>query len=69
MMLAYFPELKLLHERRRQRDGEFFMPEFLVEVRDVIQREHLDVDRIFGIHAGSTPWTEIDAAIAKAVAR
>jgi hypothetical protein len=45
------------------------MPEFLVEVRDVIQREHLDVDRIFGIHAGSTPWTEIDAAIAKAVAR
>jgi hypothetical protein len=72
MMLAYFPALKLLYtsdEIQRQRDGEFFMPEFLVEVRDVIRREHLDVDRIFGIHAGSTPWTEIDAAIAKAVAR
>jgi len=71
-MMAYFPALKLLYtsdEVQKQRSGEFFMPEFLLEVRDVIRREHLDVDRIFGFHAPPTPWSEIEAAIAKASAR
>ena len=45
-----------------------FMPEYLLEVRDAIRREHLDVDRIFGFHAAPTPWTEIEATIAKASA-
>jgi len=71
-MMAYFPALKLLYtsdEVQKQRNGEFFMPEFLLEVRDVITREHLDVDRIFGFHAPPTPWSEIEAAIARASAR
>jgi hypothetical protein len=72
MMSVYFPALKLLYtsdEIQRQRDGSFFMPEFLLEVRDMIRREHLDVERVFGMHIGPTPWPEIDAAIAKASAR
>jgi hypothetical protein len=72
MMAAYFPALKLLYtsdEIQRQRDGSFFMPELLLEVRDLIQREHLAVDRIFGMHIGPIPWSEIEAAIAKASAR
>jgi hypothetical protein len=44
------------------------MPEFLLEVGDVIRREHLDVDRVFGFHAGPTPWRVIEAAIASASA-
>ena len=72
MMAAYFPALKILYtsdEIQRQRSGGFFMPELLLEVRDLVQREHLDVDRVFGFHIGSIPWTEIEAAIAKAGAR
>ena len=72
MMAAYFPALKLLYtsdEIQRQRGGGFFMPELLLEVRDLIQREHLDVDRVFGMHIGSIPWSEIEAAIAKASGR
>jgi hypothetical protein len=72
MMAAYFPALKLLYtsdQIQRQRGGGFFMPELLLEVRDMLQREHLEVDRVFGMHIGLTPWSEIEAAIAKASAR
>jgi uncharacterized surface protein with fasciclin (FAS1) repeats len=72
MMMGYFPALKLLYtsdEIQRMRNGTFFMPELLLEVRDAIRREHLDVDRIFGFHVGPTPWSEIEAAIASASAR
>ena len=42
------------------------MPQLLLEVRDAVRRERLDVDRIFGFHIGPTPWADIEAAIAKA---
>jgi hypothetical protein len=71
MLMAYFPALKLLYtsdEIQPLRAGGFFMPELLLEVRDAIRREHLEVERIFGFHAAPTPWSEIEAAIAKASA-
>jgi hypothetical protein len=71
-MVAYFPALKLLYtsdEIQRLRNGTFFMPELLLEVRDVVRRERLDVARIFGFHVGPTRWSEIEAAIASASAR
>jgi hypothetical protein len=70
-MIAYFPALKLLYtsdEVQPLPSGGFFMPEFLLEVGDVIRREHLNVDRVFGFHAGPTPWRVIEAAIASASA-
>jgi hypothetical protein len=72
MMLAFFPELRLLYtsdEIQKLPSGEYFAPEYLMEVRDVINREHLEVQTIFGMHIGAVPWAEIDAAIAKAAAR
>jgi hypothetical protein len=72
MMAAYFPAQRLLYtsdEIQRERGGGFFMPELLLEVRDLIQRERLDVERVFGFHIGSTPWSEITAAIAQAGTR
>ena len=67
MMLAYLPALKLLYssdEIQPQRGGGFFMPAYLVEVRDAVRRERLDVERVFGFHIGPTPWSEIEKAIA-----
>jgi hypothetical protein len=70
-MAAYFPALKLLYtsdEVQPQRGGGFFMPEYLLEVRDLVRREHLEVEKIFGFHAGLTPWSAIEAAISAAAA-
>jgi glyoxylase-like metal-dependent hydrolase (beta-lactamase superfamily II) len=69
MMVAYFPAFKLLYssdEIQRQGRAGFFMPQLLLEVRDVIRREGLDVERVFGFHIGVTPWSEIEAAISAA---
>jgi glyoxylase-like metal-dependent hydrolase (beta-lactamase superfamily II) len=69
MLFVYVPAHKLLYSSddiQRDRSGAFFMPEYLWEVRDAVRRHHLDVDRIFGMHVGPTPWADIEAAIAKA---
>jgi len=71
MLFAYLPAHKLLYSSddiQRDRSGEFFMPEYLFEVRDAVRRYGLAVDRIFGMHVGPTPWSAIEAAIAKAAA-
>jgi hypothetical protein len=70
MMMAYFPGHRLLYasdEIMRVRSGAFFMPEYLLETRDAIQREKLAVDRVFGMHLPVIPWSEVEAGIAKAV--
>ena len=72
MLLVYLPTSKLLYasdEIIRLRNGEFFMPEFLVEVQSAVQRYGLPVDRVFGMHLGPTPWSEVESAIRKASAR
>lgn len=69
MLFVYLPSRKLLYSSddiQRDRTGEFFMPEYLFEVRDAVRRYRLDVDRIFGMHIGPTGWAEIEAAIQKA---
>jgi len=69
MLFVYVPAAKLLYSSddiQKMRTGEFFMPEYLYEVRDAIARYRLDVTRIFGMHVGPTPWSEIEAAIVKA---
>ena len=72
MLFVYLPSQRLLYSSddiQRDRTGEFFMPEYLFEVRDAVRRYRLDVDRIFGMHIGVTPWSAIEAAIAKASGR
>ncbi len=71
MLFAYLPGAKLLYSSddiQRMRDGTFFMPEYLFEVREAVRRHHLEVDRIFGMHVGPTPWSVIESAIAAATA-
>jgi glyoxylase-like metal-dependent hydrolase (beta-lactamase superfamily II) len=71
MLFAYLPVFKLLYSSddiQHDQTGAFFMPEYLYEVRDAVRKYGLTVDRIFGMHIGATPWSEIEAAIAKASA-
>ena len=71
MLMVYFPALKLLYtsdDIMPSRGGGFFMPQTLIEVREAIKRERLQVDRIFGFHIGPTPWSAIEAAIASSSA-
>ena len=66
MLFVYLPALKLLYtadEIQPMRGGSFFMPEYLQEVQDVIAREGLAVERVFGMHAPPTPWSVIQAAL------
>jgi len=68
-MFAWFPALKLLYtsdDVQPMRNGTFFMPAYLIEVRDAARHEHLDVERIFGFHAPPTAWSAIEAAISAA---
>ena len=44
----------------------WFTPEYLLEVRAAVQREHLAVTNIFGMHYDVTPWTTVVAALGHA---
>jgi len=72
MLMVYFPEHKLLYAsdlvQGEQKDGTFFMPQYLSELMDAVKRESLLVNTIFAMHAGPTSWTKITAAVAKASA-
>jgi hypothetical protein len=70
-MGVYFPELKLLY------CSDIYLPqawagpywtEQLAEIRDVIEREHLDVQRVSGVSMPPKDWKELSAAIPPAVA-
>lgn len=67
MMMAYFPAQKLLYasdEIQRLQNGSFFMPQYLLETKDAVQREKLAVTNVFGMHLPITPWQEIEKALA-----
>jgi hypothetical protein len=71
MIMVYLPEHKLLYGSdllQRLPDGSFFMPEYVLELMEAVQRERLTVDRAFAMHMVVKPWTEMEAAVAKAKA-
>ncbi|MBI3404106.1 MAG: MBL fold metallo-hydrolase, partial [Acidobacteria bacterium] len=71
MMLIYFPEHSVLYASdliQRQGDGSWWMPEYLLEVREAAEREKLHVEKVLAMHLTPTAWTEILAGIEKAKA-
>jgi len=69
MLMVYFPAHRLLYaadEIQRQRDGTFFMPMYLTEVRDAIVREKLEVDTVMAMHLTPTSWKTVLDAIDEA---
>src|SRR6185295_9176158 len=71
MLMVYLPEHRLLYGAdliQRMPDGSFFMPQYLSELADAVNRERLQVETVCAIHYGAGPWREILEAIAKASA-
>ncbi|HEV3154049.1 MAG TPA: MBL fold metallo-hydrolase [Candidatus Baltobacteraceae bacterium] len=61
-MMVYFPGHKLLYTSdlfSPDSDGSWFTPEYAHEALDAIRRERLDVQTIFGMHYGPTPFTQL----------
>ncbi len=70
-MIVYFPATQLLYTSdlfAPAGDAAWFTPEYLAEAVAAVEREHLAVRTVFGMHYGLTPWQDIRAALAKAVA-
>lgn len=66
--MVYFPEYKLLYTSdlfQPDQGTTWFTPEYLLEVRKAVAREHLAVDNIFGMHYDVTPWKTVTAALDK----
>jgi hypothetical protein len=69
MIMIYFPEHKLLYGSdlaQARQDGSFAMPEYLVELSEAVKREKLNVSHLFAMHMAARPWTDIEAAVARA---
>jgi hypothetical protein len=67
--MVYFPQYGLLYSSDLFAPDEgdrWFTPEYLLEVRAAVEREHLAVTRIFGMHYDVTPWTTVIAALVHA---
>lgn len=61
-LMIYLPMRKLLYSSdlvQPGEDGTFFWPEYLREMTDAVSREHLAVDKFFGMHAPVTSWSSV----------
>lgn len=67
MMVAYLPERRILFASdllQVQPDGTAFWPEYLTEIRDVIERNHLRPDTVFAMHTPPMKWSDAMALLA-----
>lgn len=58
----WWPGLRLLYTSDLftvNPDGSVFLPQYLSEARDLVERERLDVKTVFGMHYGPTAWGEL----------
>jgi hypothetical protein len=65
-MMVYLPQYKLLYTSdlfAPDQKDTWFTPEYLLELRNAVAREHLDVDTIFGMHYGTTPFKTVADAL------
>jgi hypothetical protein len=64
--LVYFPQYQLLYTSdlfAPDQGDTWFTPEYLLELRHAVAREHLTVKNIFGMHYDVTPWKTVVTAL------
>ena len=60
--MVYFPEHKLLYASDTlalNADHTLYDPELMREVVQAVAREHLQVDTVYAMHEGPTPWRDV----------
>ena len=65
MMMVFFPEVNILYGSdlfQRRPTGEFFTRQTVSEFVKVVQREKLNVKKVFMLHVGEMDWEEITKA-------
>ncbi|MBF5041699.1 MBL fold metallo-hydrolase [Aggregicoccus sp. 17bor-14] len=69
MLMAWLPGQRLLYGSdlvQRGPEGGFFAPQYLAELSDAAAREGVKPERVFAMHTGAIPWTEVVAAVSQA---
>jgi hypothetical protein len=67
--MVYFPEHRLLYASDTlvvNDDGTPSDLELMSEVEEAVNREHLDVDKVFAMHQAPIAWTDVTAMLRKA---
>ncbi|GGA31249.1 hypothetical protein [Dyella nitratireducens] len=68
--MVYFPQHKLLYASDTlalNPDNTLYDPDLMYEVAQAVAREHLQVDTVYAMHEGPTPWTQIQQQLAQAM--
>jgi hypothetical protein len=68
--MVYFPQHRLLYASDTlalNDDGSLYDPELMREVMEAVQRENLEVDTVFAMHQGPTPWKTVADLVGKAL--
>ncbi len=68
--MVYFPQHKLLYASDTlsfNSDHTLYDPELMHEVVQAVEREHLQVDTVFAMHEGPTPWSEVTKLVKAAL--
>lgn len=67
--MVYFRKWRLLYASDTlalQADGTLYDPQLMNEVIQAVNRENLEVDTVFAMHQGPTPWKQVVALVEKA---
>ena len=67
MLFLYFPKQKVLYTsdmiQYLKRKKSFFMPQYLSEVKRIVDKEGWEVSTIFGMHLAPMPWKKVVEAL------
>lgn len=60
-MMAYLPESKLLYgsDAFQMQDGQYFLPQVVDELVQAVDRERLDVEKVFLMHVAPVPFADL----------
>jgi len=69
MLMTYIPDARMLHTGELIQPlgpkGALLYPESLLEIRDAVLQEKLQVDRLIGMHMSPISWKDLELALAK----
>lgn len=66
MLMTYIPDARLLHTGEMIQplgpNRALLHPESLLEIRESVLAENLQVDRLIGMHMSPIPWSDLESA-------